>query len=96
MWPGAPSMKSMMTDLALAGNIGSLGQSGPLFSDGELPYLIDAGRSLANRLVIAREPSEAVRPHRKSRRVVGVDRGREQMGDFIVIFLSRNGFHELR
>jgi len=40
---------------------------------------------LANISVIASDPREAVRPHRKSRRVTGVETGREQMGDFITL-----------
>ena len=70
-------MKSMITALALAGAIGTLGANGPLE--------IAAGRSLANISVIASDPREAVRPHRKSRRVTGVETGREQMGDFITL-----------
>ena len=60
-------MKSMMTDLALAGSMGALGDSGPEDKDEGL-RLKDEGLSLANISVIAREPRDAVRPHRKSRR----------------------------
>lgn len=70
-------MKSMITALALDGIMGDLGARGPLDTA--------AGRSLANISVIASDPREAVSPQRKSRRVTGVETGREQMGDFIIL-----------